>query len=760
MLAILPAGCLALLYALLRVRGSLWRRALLASAAGWSAFAVLATELLSLFGALTRTGLAVAWGLAAIVLVILLARRRPRPLAPEAHPLDAGGVALLTGAGMILGTVGIVALVSPPNTVDAMNYHLPRIVYWIQNHSVSTFPTSNLKQLFISPGAEYLVLQFHALSGGDRFDNLVQWFALGGSGAAVSGIAGALGADPRAQLLAAIVSITIPQGLLEASGAKNDYLLSFWLAAFCYFLLELRNHPSRAAVLLCGAGLGLACLTKPLACLFAPVVAAALLLTWPRTGWRSLLQALPLLLAAVAVLNAGVFMRNYRLAGNVFGPQALDGWKLTNDRFTPSTLASNLIRNVSLHAATPSQALTRKLEDGARRAIRSLGADPSDPATTWYDQAYFIPPDGRHEALKGNPFHLFLAALAIGLAAARIRRPAYAGAAWLGLAVVLCFLLFCLAFKWQPWHSRLHLPLFVLSAPVIGIVAGRTLSPAVTTALGVVLLWLAAPIALENQTRPLLAPGSILNRDRAGMYFSDRDNLRASYTAAANLIRASGCRQVGVDNSLESFEYPFLALTGAGRERVVQPVGAANLSAGRARPESFTPCAVFCPGCAAAVPKWRQYAGIGGRVSVFERVAVFTAAGEKPNRIGPCQVDFHDGWFPEERDGTARWRWSQARGEIRIYTDRAFQARLAGRLMSVVQANSAEVIIKGNRAGLLPAGDGAPPFSLPLALGEGENVIVFRGVKGPASVPGDARLLSIGVRNLRVEADDGSVTCE
>jgi len=762
-LAILPAACLPLLYGLLRARGYDWRCALLAAAAGWGVFAVLVTELLSLFGGLTRGGLAAAWGLALVALTLLLWRRRAGPAQPVARPYlrDSGAVALLTGIALILGVVGLVALLSPPNTVDVMNYHLPRVAYWLQNQSVGTFPSSNLKQLFMAPGAEYLVLQLHALSGGDRFDNLVQWCSLGGSAVAVSGIAAALGADPRAQLLAAVVSITIPQGILEASGAKNDYVLAFWLAAFCYFLLTLRDRRSPELALFCGAALGLACLTKVLACLYAPVVLTALLVRWPHSEVRGLLRSLALVLAVAVVLNAGFFVRNYRLAGSIFGPQAVDDWKITNDRFDLPALGSNLVRNLSLHAATPSQEFNRRLEGLAKAGIRRLGADPNDPATTWYDQAYYIPASGRHEALKGNPVHLLLALFAMVVAVVRIRRPGHRDAALLGLAVAACFVLFCGAFKWQPWHGRLHLPLFVLAAPVTGLVLGRLWPPPATTALGVALLWMAAPFALGNQVRPLLAPGSILDRERAEMYFSDREHLRASYTAAADLIKTSGCREVGVDNSLESFEYPFLALLGAGGAIQVRPVGVDNVSAkGSTGTESFKPCAVFCPGCAAANPKWRQYGPVGGRVSVFDRVAVFSGAGEKPNRRGPCSVDFFDGWYPEERDGSARWRWAQARAEIRIYAERPFRAKLGGELMSVVHPNAAEVIIKGNRAGLLPAGDGTSPFSFPLSLAAGENVIVLRGVKGPVSIPGDARLLSIGVRNLRVEADDGSITCE
>jgi 4-amino-4-deoxy-L-arabinose transferase-like glycosyltransferase len=88
-----------------------------------------------------------------------------------------------------------------------------------------------------------------------------------------------LGADLRGQLLAALFCATIPNGILQATGAKNDYVLAAWLACAAYFLL--RNE-----AIFAGLAIGLALGTKATAYLFAPgLILAIMILTWK--WWRA-----------------------------------------------------------------------------------------------------------------------------------------------------------------------------------------------------------------------------------------------------------------------------------------------------------------------------------------------------------------------------------------------------------------------------------------------------------------------------------------
>src|SRR5690242_18911992 len=66
----------------------------------------------------------------------------------------------------------VIAIVAPPNNWDSTTYHMARVLNWIQQESVNHFPTYNLRQIELNPWAEYAILQFQLLSGGDYLANL------------------------------------------------------------------------------------------------------------------------------------------------------------------------------------------------------------------------------------------------------------------------------------------------------------------------------------------------------------------------------------------------------------------------------------------------------------------------------------------------------------------------------------------------------------------------------------------------------------
>ena len=103
------------------------------------------------------------------------------------------------------------------------------------------------------PLAEYLVLHTYLLGGGDHWATLVHWVYFLGSLVGVSLVARQLGAGRRGQTLAPLFAATLPSGILQASSAKNEWVLTFWLVALVYFGARFTQRPARADLI----GMGL-----------------------------------------------------------------------------------------------------------------------------------------------------------------------------------------------------------------------------------------------------------------------------------------------------------------------------------------------------------------------------------------------------------------------------------------------------------------------------------------------------------------------
>lgn len=129
------------------------------------------TEFLSCFSALRLEFAWPCWILIALFALLrlgaVLRRARVRTMLWWELALASALLAIVT-------TVGATAMLSAPNSADAMAYHLPRVIYWLQQESVQFFPTVYFNQISMPPLAEYAALHTFLVSGGDRLVNLVQ----------------------------------------------------------------------------------------------------------------------------------------------------------------------------------------------------------------------------------------------------------------------------------------------------------------------------------------------------------------------------------------------------------------------------------------------------------------------------------------------------------------------------------------------------------------------------------------------------------
>ena len=378
------AGCWAALWR----RGHDWRTSFIVSATVWGIWVAVTTELLSAGSMLTRGAVAAVWLVASILawwlafsgandrrLFLASESRSPasEPTGKASEPLALADCLLLAGLSVIVLLLAVVAFVAPPNTWDAMQYTMPRVIMWIENHGVHFYPTLDYAQLTMSPWTDFAMTHLTLLQGSDRLVNLVEWFAFLGSIIGVSLIARELGCGPRGQVLAAVLCGTIPQGILAATSAKPDVAVGFWIVAACFFLLRCKSSCTWPDVLLAGAGIGLSIMSKGTAFTLLPAVCLAVFFIWPWANRKTFLLRLPAVVVIILALNGAQFYRNIRLSGSPIGFSSPDGEAdkkgarhFANGKFGVRDIAGAVLRSTALHFGTPSDRINSWTADRFR----------------------------------------------------------------------------------------------------------------------------------------------------------------------------------------------------------------------------------------------------------------------------------------------------------------------------------------------------------------------------------------------------------
>lgn len=528
------------------------------------------TECLSFLGAVTSDAIHLIWivvTLASLAFMSFLLRHADQRASIEGR-LDGvfaeygwyEAFFLLMISCILLATL-TVALVYPPNNWDSMTYHMARVAYWIQNGSIDVYPTANDRQTHNPPLAEWAILHLQLLGHSDRFANIIQWFSFIVSIVVSTLIVKEFQLSLRAQWLAAVVAATIPTAILESSSTQNDLVVTSFCMSFAYFLIRFTRTLSAPDAVFCSLSLGLALLTKGTAYIYCCAIGLAIGITSVASISQpkrlALLNRLILIVVAALLLNVGHLSRTYL----VYGLNPTSQTPLLNDEISPMIIYSNLVRNAALHIGTPSDAMNTY----SFRAIAFLlGNQANNPRSTLQTTAFSIPAFSLHEDYAGNLLHLGLMALAfLGLLLVTISNKTvvycYAGS-------ILCgVVLHCILLKWQPWATRYHTAIFMLSAPfIVAVCSGiRPIQKQLFVGVACVLFAGSIPFVISNKTRSLmeLTNNSIFSPSgQIDSYFVNRPNISSDYKAAANLILQEGVGDVGLCLGYDDYEYPLFVL--------------------------------------------------------------------------------------------------------------------------------------------------------------------------------------------------------
>ena len=558
MLILFPAAVVLLLVVLFYRENRLLRCAILKAFLMYGIILTGLNEMLSIYGVLNKGWLTLSWLAIATILFVPTYRYLNLSRVGEIIVDMPDKPVCLILAFIMLTTLSI-ALICPPNNWDAMTYHMSRVMHWIQNQSVAHYRTNILRQIEMNPWAEYAITNFQILSDGDRFANLVQWLSMAGSIIGVSLIAEKFGVNQKGQLIAALFAATIPMGILQATGAQNDCVVSLWLVCLVYFGISFCENVSWPLAVAVGSSLGLAVLTKGTAYLYAlPISIWIFIMTIRSTGLKTI-KYMSIALLMVLLINGGHYIRNYNAFGNILSSGEK---KYSNDIYGYGSLSSNMVRNIALELAGQSQYLNNKIYDSVAEFHKMTNLDLNDPKTTWLKTSFALDL-GRHEDAAGNPLHVLLItfALFVILFNGPLRNQDYITSYI--LSVLASFILFCFYLKWQPWHSRLLLPLIIMGSPLVA-VAVMHFKNYVGHIVIVALLANSLPFLFLNESRPLISSNrgtSILFKDRDQLYFNNRPNDYEKYYEISHRLYVNKCSDLAVDIGPDTWEYPLWALS-------------------------------------------------------------------------------------------------------------------------------------------------------------------------------------------------------
>jgi hypothetical protein len=141
------------------------------------------------------------------------------------------------------------------------------------------------------------------------------------------------------------------------------------------------------------------------------------------------------------------------------------------------------------------------------------------------------------------------------------------------------------------------LPLFVLSAPFIGAVAGYFLNDKTLKILCVLMVLLSVPWLVRNQSRRLISSkDTVFNRTREEQYFAHRKDVISEYNGAVEHIKVLGCKNIGLYVGADRWEYPLWILLNREDKRAyrIEHINVSNLSKKYEYPlGNFDVCAII-----------------------------------------------------------------------------------------------------------------------------------------------------------------------
>jgi hypothetical protein len=571
------------------------------------------SEILSLFNSLNSFAVTIGWtGLLILSLVLGLRKGWLRMgflcFRNKLKQIDRYEV--LTGVGLILvlSLLFIILYLAPPNNTDSLQYHMSRVMHWVQNQSLRHYPTGFEPQLTNPIWAEEGILHLRLLWGDDRLAELVQLFAMIGCMVGVSFLAGLLGANRRGQLAAVIFSAGIPMGIMQATSTQNDYATALWLVSLaCWTVLVVQKEVEIIDLIFLASALGLGLLTKGTFYPYAiPLILWLFISLLKKVRLLRTVKIGLLLACIVLILNAGYWWRNIVTFGGPLGPTTWVG-SMTGSGTGIGYLGEAVIRNVVMNFATPYEEINTRVSNYLYSTFGSF-----NPAL----KGFIIRWGWNHEDTAENPLHILWVPVTLIILLIYRRKVERRQIFWYTGVGLGMFIAMAVIVRIDPYGIRYQLPFFVTWAPVFGCAISLLNKPRLTLFITLALFLLIFPWVLFNRSRPLIAmenpPGrfaipcdwhfgctarSLLSEPQVSFLFINNSSAKGPYLEMAKTISSSACRNVGLRIDSHDPEYIFWWILSAPQSRIRIETIYSFPELDRYRDKAYKPCTIICTIC-------------------------------------------------------------------------------------------------------------------------------------------------------------------
>lgn len=482
---------------------------------------------------------------------------------------------------VLLSMTFIQGFFSAPGTTDSMVYHLPRIMYWIQEKTLAQSVIRNSHD-FMAPFAEYLTLHLYFLTGNDRLVFLSQWFSY------IAVIALTVIISKQSiklnikSIYIALLAATMPIIVLQSSSTQIDLVTTVMVLLSVYYAVSFKESPGLRNALGLGLALGFGVLTKATFVIYA-IIPLGIILVSLLENQKNLPKIILLLFFAAflaLLLQLRFLSQNLTLYGNLSGQPILEeGSGYTNEEISLPVLTSNLIRNSFINLPVP--LLNGIINQYIYSFHDLIKQNPNDPKSTYNGTTFQVNPViYPQEDIASSPIHFLLIIIAGIYLALNIKRLKQfnKNLVYIFSLSIASFIIFSTLLKWQPFHPRLLIPFLLLGSLSSFLIlnSSQKLKPYLFGALTVSMV-LSFILCFLNVSKPYISynifynyvnqfsrpnasvPQSFFTKPREEQYFNSRYYWYGPYKEAVNMLQSKAVKEVTL-NLMDEFEYPLWIL--------------------------------------------------------------------------------------------------------------------------------------------------------------------------------------------------------